>query len=59
MSILPPGKVLMLYSNGLIGGNATDPGSSAQALLDSGNRAAGTDLENLADHLVAEVSSPQ
>ncbi|WP_406434380.1 SpoIIE family protein phosphatase [Streptomyces sp. NBC_01589] len=57
--ILPPGTVLMLYSNGLIGGNATDPGSSAQALLDSGNRAAGTDLEHLADHLVTEVSSPQ
>ncbi|MGW4673865.1 SpoIIE family protein phosphatase [Streptomyces sp. NPDC004324] len=56
---LPPGTVLMLYSNGLIGGNATDPCSSAQTLLDAGHRAGSADLEQLADRLVAERSDPQ
>jgi anti-sigma regulatory factor (Ser/Thr protein kinase) len=56
---LEPGSVLMLYSNGLVDGNATDPGAIATALLSSGSRAVGTDLERLADHLIAEVSGAQ
>ncbi|MET8331318.1 SpoIIE family protein phosphatase [Streptomyces sp. NPDC005181] len=55
---LEPGSVLMLYSNGLVDWNATDPGSGARALLGSSSREAGSDLEQLADHLIAEVSSP-
>ncbi|MFF2515805.1 hypothetical protein [Streptomyces sp. NPDC058086] len=36
-----------------------DPGSGAQALLSSGSREAGADLEQLADYLITDVSSPQ
>ncbi|MFD8008038.1 hypothetical protein [Streptomyces mirabilis] len=35
-----------------------DPGSGAQALLSSGSREAGADLEQLADYLITDVSSP-
>ncbi|MDX3353174.1 SpoIIE family protein phosphatase [Streptomyces sp. ME01-24h] len=55
---LSPGSVLMLYSNGLTGSGAGDPGACAGDLLGrSGVEAA--DLERLADRLVSEVSSPR
>lgn len=56
---LEPGSVLMLYSNGLVDSNATDPAAHARTLLTSGSHEAGTDLEQLADHLMAEVPGPQ
>ncbi|MFE4960442.1 SpoIIE family protein phosphatase [Streptomyces sp. NPDC056653] len=56
---LEPGSLLMLYSDGLVDWNVADPGYAAQALLSSGSREAGADLEQLADHLIADVSSPQ
>ncbi|MFD9655799.1 SpoIIE family protein phosphatase [Streptomyces mirabilis] len=56
---LEPGSVLMLYSNGLIDWKVADPGDGAQALLSSGSRERGADLEQLADYLIADVSCPQ
>jgi anti-sigma regulatory factor (Ser/Thr protein kinase) len=50
-----PGSVLMLYSDGLTDWRAPDPADGAKALLESGSCEAGSDLENLADHLVVEV----
>ncbi|MGW9031407.1 SpoIIE family protein phosphatase [Streptomyces sp. NPDC055722] len=57
---LEPGSVLMLYSNGLITAcRASDPQAGARVLLSSCSRQAGSDLEHLADHLIAEDSSPR
>ncbi|WP_431961557.1 SpoIIE family protein phosphatase [Actinacidiphila sp. bgisy160] len=56
---LSPGSVLMLYSNGLTDSATRDPGTCAQDLLHKGGRQAGTDLERLADRLVAQVSGPR
>jgi anti-sigma regulatory factor (Ser/Thr protein kinase)/GAF domain-containing protein len=53
-----PGSVIMLYSDGLVEGDTIDPVSGAQALLAAGTREAGADLERLADHLIADVTSP-
>jgi anti-sigma regulatory factor (Ser/Thr protein kinase) len=57
--VLEPGSVVMLYSDGLVDWHASDPGSGARALLRSGSQAAGADLEQLADHLIAEDPGPQ
>ncbi|MGI5509226.1 SpoIIE family protein phosphatase [Streptomyces sp. CA-106131] len=57
--VLEPGSVVMLYSDGLVDWHASDPGSGARALLRSGSHAAGADLEQLADHLIAEDPGPQ
>jgi GAF domain-containing protein/anti-sigma regulatory factor (Ser/Thr protein kinase) len=56
---LEPGSLLMLYSNGLVDCNTAGPGDSAQVLLRSCSREAGADLEQLADHLIADVLRPQ
>jgi len=54
-----PGSVLMLYTDGLTDWRAPDPAAGARALLEAGSREAASNLENLADHLVAEVPGPQ
>ncbi|MER5917404.1 SpoIIE family protein phosphatase [Streptomyces sp. NPDC001982] len=54
-----PGSLLMLYSNGLVGSDAAGPGDGARALLRSGSRDTGADLEQVADRLIADVSGPQ
>jgi anti-sigma regulatory factor (Ser/Thr protein kinase) len=54
---LEPGSVLMLYSNGLTGCDETDP--DARALFDSGSREVDTDLEQLADLLIADTLGPR
>jgi GAF domain-containing protein/anti-sigma regulatory factor (Ser/Thr protein kinase) len=54
-----PGSLLMLYSNGLTAWSAIDPAAGARTLLSSGSRQAESDLEHLADHLIAEDSSPR
>ncbi|MGW3882799.1 SpoIIE family protein phosphatase [Streptomyces sp. NPDC005055] len=56
---LMPGSVLMLYSDGLVEWNAADPGDGARALLSTGSREAGADLEQLADRLISDAASPQ
>ncbi|WP_326815457.1 SpoIIE family protein phosphatase [Streptomyces sp. NBC_01763] len=56
--VLDPGSVLMLYSNGLVGCAATGPGAAVETLLGSGSSAAGADLEQLADRLIAEEAGP-
>ncbi|MEV5177771.1 ATP-binding SpoIIE family protein phosphatase, partial [Streptomyces flaveolus] len=56
---LEPGSVLMLYSDGLVDWNAAGPRADARALLGAGSREAGAELEQLADHLIAEVGGPQ
>lgn len=55
---LPPGSVLMLYTNGLTDWSVRDPGTHVRAVLGAASRAAGTDLEELADHLIAGASGP-
>jgi anti-sigma regulatory factor (Ser/Thr protein kinase) len=47
----------MLYSDGLTAWSAIGPAAGARTLLSSGSRQAGSDLEHLADHLIAEDSS--
>ncbi|MER6345171.1 SpoIIE family protein phosphatase [Streptomyces sp. NPDC001595] len=53
------GSILMLYSNGLVDWDATTPEERARELLGSGVAATGSDLEQLADHISADVSHPQ
>ncbi|MGW5641059.1 ATP-binding SpoIIE family protein phosphatase, partial [Streptomyces sp. NPDC003832] len=53
---LDAGSILMLYSNGLVDWNAATPEERARALLGSGGAAAGSDLEQLADQISADVS---
>ncbi|MEQ6027901.1 SpoIIE family protein phosphatase [Streptomyces salinarius] len=52
---LEPGSVLMLYSDGLHDYAPADPVLWAQTLFDSASPETGEDLEQLADHVVAEV----
>lgn len=56
---LEAGSVLMLYSNGLVGGDTTTPEARARTLLGSGGATTGSDLEQLADRISADVSRPQ
>ncbi|MEU2227594.1 SpoIIE family protein phosphatase [Streptomyces sp. NPDC018347] len=53
---LRPGSVLMLYSDGLHEYAPADPVPWAQTLFDSAGPETGDDLEQLADHVVAEVT---
>ncbi|MDX3078174.1 SpoIIE family protein phosphatase [Streptomyces sp. MI02-7b] len=48
-----PGSVLMLYSDGLVDARAPDPTAAAATLFRTGDRAAGDNLEELADRVVA------
>ncbi|MEU1200023.1 SpoIIE family protein phosphatase [Streptomyces sp. NPDC005813] len=54
-----PGSILMLYSNGLIDWNSDDPEIRAQALLTADNGKADSDLQRLADRMLAEGSATQ
>ncbi|WP_406387448.1 SpoIIE family protein phosphatase [Streptomyces sp. NBC_00887] len=56
---IEPGSVLMLYTDGLIAWDAPDPQAQALALLDAGGGEAEEDLEQLADRMTAEMTSPQ
>lgn len=56
--VVEPGSVLMLYSDGLIGCDGTDPEQRARALFGSSGRETGGDLEQLADCLIADVLGP-
>ncbi|WP_327121924.1 SpoIIE family protein phosphatase [Streptomyces sp. NBC_01341] len=56
---LVPESILMLYSDGLLDWSAADPMAGARALLGSGDPAALPDLEELADHLIADTTGPQ
>ena len=56
--VVEPGSVLMLYSDGLIGCDGTDPEVRARALFGSSGRETGGDLEQLADGLIADVLGP-
>ncbi|MEV5149488.1 SpoIIE family protein phosphatase [Streptomyces sp. NPDC052727] len=53
------GSVLMLYTNGLVGWDAPDPQARLHALLDAGGGAPAPDLEQLADLVVEDGSTPQ
>jgi serine phosphatase RsbU (regulator of sigma subunit)/anti-sigma regulatory factor (Ser/Thr protein kinase) len=55
---LPPGSLLLLYTDGLAGSRPHDTAASAQALLASDDEDAGHNLEALADRLLATVSAP-
>lgn len=55
---IEPGVVLMLYSNGLVDCGTPDLGSCARSLLGSAHHESRSDLERLADRLIAAVSSP-
>ncbi|WP_329034114.1 SpoIIE family protein phosphatase [Streptomyces sp. NBC_00178] len=56
---LLPASVLMLYSDGLLDWSTADPMAGARALLGSADTVAPADLEELADHLIADTSAPQ
>ncbi|MFE7750904.1 SpoIIE family protein phosphatase [Streptomyces sp. NPDC057428] len=56
---LVPGSILMLYSDGLLDWSRADPMAGVRALLGSGDRAAVSDLEELADRVIADTSGPQ
>ncbi|MFF4244780.1 SpoIIE family protein phosphatase [Streptomyces sp. NPDC001822] len=56
---LVPRSVIMLYSDGLLDWSTADPTAGARALLGSGDPAAPSDLEELADQLIADTSGPQ
>ncbi|MEV7991308.1 SpoIIE family protein phosphatase [Streptomyces sp. NPDC086077] len=51
---LESGSILMLYTNGLVASRSASPETCARELLGSGD-----DLEDLADRIVSEVSTPQ
>lgn len=52
---LVPGSVLMLYSDGLVDACAPDPTAAATTLLRTGSAAAGGNLEELADRVIAQM----
>ncbi|MGD1221659.1 SpoIIE family protein phosphatase [Streptomyces krungchingensis] len=54
---IEPGSVLMLYSDGLVDRNAGDPELRAHALLTADSAQADSDLQRLADHILAGVSA--
>ncbi|MFB7500167.1 SpoIIE family protein phosphatase [Streptomyces sp. NPDC056161] len=56
--VVEPGSVLMLYSDGLIGCDGTDPEPRARALFGSSSRETGGDLEQMADLLIADALGP-
>ncbi|MGI5397425.1 SpoIIE family protein phosphatase [Streptomyces sp. CA-251251] len=53
------GSVLMMYTNGLVASRSASPEACAQAMLDSGGDTAPFHLEDWADRIVAEISTPQ
>lgn len=55
---LDAGSTLMLYTNGLVDWRTTTPEVRARELLGSGSVATSSDLEQLADHISADVSRP-
>ncbi|WP_346346114.1 SpoIIE family protein phosphatase [Streptomyces sp. SID5789] len=56
---LAPGSVLMMYTNGLVASGSASPEACARGMLDPGGDTAVSHLEDWADRIVAEVSTPQ
>lgn len=56
---LVPGSVLMMYTNGLVASRSASPEACARGMLDPGGDTAASHLEDWADRIVAEISTPQ
>ncbi|MZD56051.1 SpoIIE family protein phosphatase [Streptomyces sp. SID5606] len=56
---LAPGSVLMMYTNGLVASGSASPEACARGMLEPGGDTAASHLEDWADRIVAEVSTPQ
>ncbi len=56
---LESGSILMLYTNGLVSSRSANPETCARELLGFSDDTPSSDLEGLADRIVAEVVTPQ